>query len=193
MKSRLARLILVGILAATGLTTAVLTTTAGASSPHVTTLTLQSNQSYKPIAPPGATDDYHCTLVNPHVKSRTRSSSRASSSRTAPRSTTPSSSWSRRRWPPAPPWRPTTVARAGPASARRRCRAPDGADLQHALAHAWAPVTAMTSPAGTGSRSPPVASWSCRSTTTCCAATRRSAKLSCNRCRRRLRWPLTST
>ena len=35
----------------------------------MTTLTVQSNQSYKPQAPAGATDDYHCTLVNPHVTS----------------------------------------------------------------------------------------------------------------------------
>ncbi len=32
----------------------------------VTTITLQGTH-YKPKAPPGGTDDYHCTLVNPHV------------------------------------------------------------------------------------------------------------------------------
>ena len=68
MKSRSARLILVGILVATALSTAVLTTTAGAS-PAVTTISMQPAHSYTPQAPPGATDDYHCTLVNPHVKS----------------------------------------------------------------------------------------------------------------------------
>ena len=34
----------------------------------VTTLTLQSSISYTPQAPTGATDDYHCTLVDPNVK-----------------------------------------------------------------------------------------------------------------------------
>ena len=34
--------------------------------PTVTTLTLASGL-YQPKAPPGATDDYHCTLLNPHV------------------------------------------------------------------------------------------------------------------------------
>jgi len=43
-------------------------TSATAASPKVTTITLQAKHSYKPVAPPGATDDYHCTLVNPHVR-----------------------------------------------------------------------------------------------------------------------------
>ncbi|MGH9080373.1 MAG: monooxygenase [Acidimicrobiales bacterium] len=68
MLSRLARLILVGVLVATGLVTGVLVTAAGAS-PQVTTITMQPAHSYKPQAPQGATDDYHCTLVNPQVKS----------------------------------------------------------------------------------------------------------------------------
>jgi hypothetical protein len=38
-----------------------------ASASGVTTLTLQSSISYTPAAPSGATDDYHCTLVDPHV------------------------------------------------------------------------------------------------------------------------------
>src|ERR1700733_12108974 len=42
--------------------------TAGASSPKVKTVTLQGN-TYTPKAPPGGTDDYHCTLVNPHLTS----------------------------------------------------------------------------------------------------------------------------
>jgi hypothetical protein len=36
--------------------------------PGSRTITLQAPTSYKPKAPPGGgTDDYHCTLVNPHV------------------------------------------------------------------------------------------------------------------------------
>jgi len=42
-------------------------TTSPHASPHVTTITLQSPTAYKPHPPNGGTDDYHCTLVNPHV------------------------------------------------------------------------------------------------------------------------------
>jgi Copper type II ascorbate-dependent monooxygenase, C-terminal domain len=67
MTSRLARLFLVVVLAAAGLATGVLTSAAGAS-PRVTTLTMQAQHGYTPQAPTGATDDYHCTLVDPRVK-----------------------------------------------------------------------------------------------------------------------------
>ncbi len=67
MTSRTVRLTLVGLLVATALATGVSTTTAGASAPQITTLTMQAKNSYTPVAPAGATDDYHCTLVNPHV------------------------------------------------------------------------------------------------------------------------------
>jgi hypothetical protein len=35
--------------------------------PGSTTVTLQAANAYKPHPPNGGTDDYHCTLVNPHV------------------------------------------------------------------------------------------------------------------------------
>jgi hypothetical protein len=66
MNSRLARVVLVGILVTTGIAVAVQSGSAGASAPAQTTLTLKGNP-YTPKAPKGATDDYHCTLVNPHV------------------------------------------------------------------------------------------------------------------------------
>ncbi|HEV3281862.1 MAG TPA: hypothetical protein VG032_09700 [Acidimicrobiales bacterium] len=66
MLSRLTRLILVGILVGTGIATGVLASAAGAS-PPMTTISMQASHSYTPQAPKGATDDYHCTLVNPHV------------------------------------------------------------------------------------------------------------------------------
>ncbi len=66
--TRLTRLALVIVLAAAGLATAVLTSSAGAS-PPVSTITMQPGHAYTPQAPAGATDDYHCTLVNPHVTS----------------------------------------------------------------------------------------------------------------------------
>ncbi len=36
--------------------------------PAVRTIDLVQPSAYKPHAPPGATDDYHCTLLNPHLK-----------------------------------------------------------------------------------------------------------------------------
>ena len=66
MRSRFARLVLVGILTVTGITVGAAATRAGASTPQPTTLTLQG-ASYTPRAAAGGTDDYHCTLVNPHV------------------------------------------------------------------------------------------------------------------------------
>ena len=39
------------------------------SSPKITTIILRPPSPYKPKAPPGGgTDDYHCTLLNPHLK-----------------------------------------------------------------------------------------------------------------------------
>jgi hypothetical protein len=67
MTCRTVRLALVGLLLATALGSGVLATTAGAASPHVTTITMEAQDPYTPSAPAGATDDYHCTLVNPHV------------------------------------------------------------------------------------------------------------------------------
>jgi hypothetical protein len=67
MTSRSVRLALVGILVITGAAVGVLASTAGASAPPITTITLQANHSYTPKAPAGGTDDYHCTLVNPNV------------------------------------------------------------------------------------------------------------------------------
>ena len=40
----------------------------------VTTITVQQTKAYTPKAPPGATDDYHCTLINPHVTTTPTSS-----------------------------------------------------------------------------------------------------------------------
>lgn len=34
----------------------------------ISTITLTQAHAYTPHAPPGATDDYHCTLINPHLK-----------------------------------------------------------------------------------------------------------------------------
>jgi hypothetical protein len=59
------------LIGATGLVTA--NSVAGASnsqsSPAVTQIVLQAPTAYKPKAPSGGgTDDYHCTLLNPHLK-----------------------------------------------------------------------------------------------------------------------------
>ena len=66
MSRRGIRLALVGMLAAVVSGVGLVATNAGASAPPVSTITMQS-KAYTPHAPPGATDDYHCTLVNPHV------------------------------------------------------------------------------------------------------------------------------
>jgi hypothetical protein len=42
-------------------------TSAQASTHPVSTISLKQPDSYTPKAPTGATDDYHCTLLNPHV------------------------------------------------------------------------------------------------------------------------------
>ena len=48
---------------------AVAGASATASTPTVTHIVLQAPTAYRPKAPPGGgTDDYHCTLLNPHLK-----------------------------------------------------------------------------------------------------------------------------
>jgi hypothetical protein len=42
-------------------------TSTATSSTRITTISL-SSPTYRPMAPPGTTDDYHCTLLNPHLK-----------------------------------------------------------------------------------------------------------------------------
>jgi copper type II ascorbate-dependent monooxygenase-like protein len=69
MITRTARLVAALGILVTGVSVGLIASnSAGASSPSVATLTLQGN-TYTPKAPPGGTDDYHCTLVNPHVTS----------------------------------------------------------------------------------------------------------------------------
>jgi hypothetical protein len=52
-----------------GCTTDASAASAPAGSPpsHITTISL-SSPTYRPKAPSGTTDDYHCTLLNPHLK-----------------------------------------------------------------------------------------------------------------------------
>jgi len=66
MISRTARLVLAGLVVTSGLAVAVASGRAGASTPTQSTLTLVGAK-YTPKAPSGGTDDYHCTLVDPHV------------------------------------------------------------------------------------------------------------------------------
>ena len=58
---------LAGLLAATALGAGIASSRAGASSPPVATTTV-SGKAYTPKVINGATDDYHCTLVDPKVK-----------------------------------------------------------------------------------------------------------------------------
>jgi hypothetical protein len=66
-------MVLVAVVVVAATLTAVTweSTAAHASSIPITTITLKQAHAYTPKAPTGATDDYHCTLMNPHV---TRSS-----------------------------------------------------------------------------------------------------------------------
>ncbi len=70
MTSRSARVLLAGVLVTTGLAVGAIAGSAGgsagASAPPQKTISLQG-ASYTPKAASGGTDDYHCTLVNPHV------------------------------------------------------------------------------------------------------------------------------
>ena len=63
--SRVARLLAVLAFVAAGLT--ILSTATASAIPVVSTIMLHQAQAYTPHAPAGATDDYHCTLMNPHV------------------------------------------------------------------------------------------------------------------------------
>lgn len=56
------------VAAATTVTAIGLSSPAGAALPKVSTLNLRQPVPYTPLAPAGATDDYHCTLLDPHVK-----------------------------------------------------------------------------------------------------------------------------
>ncbi len=66
MATRGIRLVVVLLLATVAAAVGAMGSTAGAASPPVTTITMKA-AAYTPQAPAGATDDYHCTLVNPHV------------------------------------------------------------------------------------------------------------------------------
>ena len=53
---------------AVGLVTAPTLAAGGAASVHVTTIRLAPRAAYTPKPPAGATDDYHCTLLDPHLR-----------------------------------------------------------------------------------------------------------------------------
>jgi hypothetical protein len=72
-KSRIVLILVALVLLAAGLTAALSGGNSGAQSPTqkpahpITTISMKSIE-YQPKAPAGATDDYHCTLMDPHVK-----------------------------------------------------------------------------------------------------------------------------
>lgn len=66
MTSRLARLVVVALIATAAVVVGLTASRAGASSPQQSTITLRG-ASYTPYAAAGGTDDYHCTLMNPHL------------------------------------------------------------------------------------------------------------------------------
>ncbi len=63
-------LVLIVVMAVVATLTAVIARSSqaqAASSQPITTISLKQAQAYTPKAPAGATDDYHCTVMNPHV------------------------------------------------------------------------------------------------------------------------------
>jgi hypothetical protein len=61
-------LLLIAVVVLLGTLTAVTwESSAQASSIPITTISLSQSHTYTPDAPAGATDDYHCTLLDPHV------------------------------------------------------------------------------------------------------------------------------
>ena len=56
-----------GALVVAGLGSAGATAPVESDGARITPITMSSPTAYTPYAPAGATDDYHCTLVNPHV------------------------------------------------------------------------------------------------------------------------------
>ena len=63
-------LVLIAVMAVVATLTAVIARSSqaqAASSQPITTISLKQAQAYTPKAPAGATDDYHCTVMNPHV------------------------------------------------------------------------------------------------------------------------------
>ena len=67
---RLALVLTAAVLAATTLLASQVDAGASTNSPpaqQVSTITLKSAKAYQPHAQPGTTDDYHCTLLDPHV------------------------------------------------------------------------------------------------------------------------------
>ena len=65
-------LVVIGALIMVGASLVSVATVAGAGSSsgaHITQVVLQAPTAYTPKAPSGGgTDDYHCTLLNPHLK-----------------------------------------------------------------------------------------------------------------------------
>jgi Copper type II ascorbate-dependent monooxygenase, C-terminal domain len=55
------------MLAVTGALMSASTSAARSSEPAATTISMTMPHPYTPVAAAGTTDDYHCTLVNPHV------------------------------------------------------------------------------------------------------------------------------
>ena len=55
------------MLTVTGASISATPTAASGTQPSVTAISMSMPHAYKPVAAPGTTDDYHCTLVNPHV------------------------------------------------------------------------------------------------------------------------------
>jgi hypothetical protein len=70
MLTRTTRILAALVILVTGVVVGlVVSSTPGASATQATIITLQNSKAYTPAPPQGATDDYHCTLLDPHLTS----------------------------------------------------------------------------------------------------------------------------
>jgi hypothetical protein len=69
VRSRLAVIAAALVVIVAGLIVVLSQSSKASADPHpITTISLKQASAYTPKAPPGATDDYHCTVMNPNVK-----------------------------------------------------------------------------------------------------------------------------
>jgi hypothetical protein len=70
MVTRTARILAALVIMVTGVAVGIVVSSSpGSSTPQTTVITLQQSKPYSPQPPPGGTDDYHCTLLDPHLTS----------------------------------------------------------------------------------------------------------------------------
>ena len=126
------------------------------SSPPVTAIWLKTATAYTPKAPAGATDDYHCSVLNPHVDPQFLHHLQANSSLAAPRTIMSPSTWYRHRLRRLLS-KTMCSTRVGRASAKGHCQTPLQSDFRKVpTLSTWTPGHGADDlPKGTGIAFPP--------------------------------------